>query len=157
VSASPSLTTVAPERLLGRWHIVATTLPFWRGKLEPTVTYTPRPDGTWSDELSWRDVRGRARRLRGVDRMLPGGSGRFRWRGAGVLSILSSEWGFVAVAPDATWCATWFARASFGVTPEGMDVYAREPAHVHTADVLSALRARADLPSLDAAWYETAR
>jgi hypothetical protein len=155
VKSAPVLADVAPERLLGRWSIVATTLPFWRGKREPAVTYTQRPDGSWSDELTWRDGRGRERRLRGVDRAVAGG--RFVWRGTGLLSILSSEWGFVAVAPDTTWCATWFARASFGVTPEGMDVYAREPSEVKTSDVLASLRARKDLPALDAAWYETER
>lgn len=153
--AGPIAVDLDPKVFLGRWHIVATTLPFWRKKRGPVVTYTERSDGSWSDVLSWRSARGSEKWLAGVDHTVPGG--RFVWRGSGFLRVLSSEWAFVASAPDLSWCATWFARASFGVTPEGMDVYARTPGDVRVADVLAQLATRPDLPALGAAWYETQR
>jgi hypothetical protein len=146
---------IDPRALLGHWHIAATTLPFWRGKRAPTVTYAERPDGRWSDTLSWYDARGRERRLAGVDRPV-GEPGRFVWNGSGLLAILASEWAFVEVADDARWCATWFGRARFGVTPEGMDVYVRDRSAVDVDAVLAGLRARTDLPTLEG-WFETER
>lgn len=142
-----------PNALLGNWKIVATTLPFWRGKHDPTVEYAVRHDGTWSDTLTWKSAKGRTRSLSGVDRH-HGEPGRFVWRGAGLLRVLSSEWAFVVVAPDLRWCVTWFSRASFGLTPEGMDVYARDRAEVDVASALALVKSRADLPKLEG-WYET--
>ncbi|MDQ3034341.1 MAG: hypothetical protein M3Y87_18175 [Myxococcota bacterium] len=87
------------SRLLGRWHIVATTLVFWRDK---------------------------------------------------------REWAFVDVAGDARWAVTWFSRATLGVTPEGMGVYARSAELPELDAILAALRARDDLPRLEG-WYRTLR
>ena len=145
--------------LLGEWHIVATTLPFWRGKRAPRIRYTPLPDGRWGDELRWEQPRWwgavAAKRLAGADTPVDGAPGRFVWRGAGVLGVLASEWCFVEVGPGAAWCATWFARASFGATPEGMDVYARDAGFDPTS-AMAGLEARADLPKIPG-WYRPER
>jgi hypothetical protein len=145
-----------PSRLLGRWHIVATTLSFWRDKRDPAVEYAALPDGRWSDTLSWVDARGRPKTLGGIDRLLQSQPGRFRWRGRGLLAVISSEWAFVDVAEDARWAVTWFSRATLGLTPEGMDVYARAAELPELDDVLAKIAARADLPE-SAAWYRTLR
>lgn len=123
--------TIAPApglelgALLGTWHIVATTLGFWRGRTDATVTYAPLADGRWSDTLRFRKG-GAARTLRGTD--TPGDPpGRFLWRGAGWLRWCTSAWTFAAVDPAGQWAITWFAAATLRVTPEGMDVYARGP------------------------------
>lgn len=105
-----------------RWHILATTLPFWRGKTDPVVTYEVMPDGRLVDTLAWRQG-GRERRLGGVDTPTPDGG--YTWRGAGLLGLFTSRWRFVEVSEP--FAVTWFARATFGVTPEGMDVYGRSP------------------------------
>lgn len=132
---------------LGSWHIVATTLPFWRGKSTPQVTYTQRPDGRWDDVLTW-DTRGRSHRLRGVD--AADGEG-FVWRGVGILALLESRWRFVEVTD--TTAITWFSRASFGVTPEGMDVYGRTR-DVDAAAIVTRLQADPRFAHIDG-WYLT--
>ena len=137
--------------LLGTWEIVATTLPFWRGKRRPRVAYAERADGRWSDVLTWLDARGRERTLAGIDRV---DGARIAWRGTGWLGWIASEWDVVALADDRSWCATHFSRASLGITPEGMDVYARDRARVDLEQVLEALRTRSDLPRLEG-WYPT--
>ncbi|MFN7145208.1 MAG: hypothetical protein ACK4YP_15650 [Myxococcota bacterium] len=150
--------------LLGEWHIVATTLPFWRGKRRPVVTYAPRPHAphTWRDTLAWEqtDLFGRpvTRRLGGVDTGDPAVPGRFVWRGDGVLGLLASEWCFVAVDPAGAWAVTWFARATFGVTPEGMDVYARDPDldPAVVDDVIAGLQARPAFARLGG-WFRPER
>lgn len=144
------------DRLLGRWHIVATTLAFWRGKRDPVVEYAALEGGRWSDTLSWTDARGRAKTLGGIDRLDPAQPGRFRWRGRGVLAVLSSDWAFVDVADDARWAVTWFSRATLGLTPEGMDVYARAAELPELDEILAAIRARDDLPR-PGGWYRTLR
>ena len=50
----PAIEALDPRTLLGRWHIVATTLGFWRGRSDATVTYAERADGRWSDTLAYR-------------------------------------------------------------------------------------------------------
>jgi hypothetical protein len=122
-----------PTTLLGDWHILATTLSFWRGKRRPVATYEalPGPGLRWADALryeqrGWLTGRWTTRRLAGFDTGDPAAPGRFLWRGAGALAVLTSTWAFVAVAPDRAWAATWFSAATFGITPEGMDVYARD-------------------------------
>lgn len=141
------------DALLGRWHIVATTLKFWRGKEGPAVEYADLGGGRWSDTLHWRQ-RGRAKSLGGVDTLDPSTPGRFRWRGAGLLAWIRSDWAFVAVAPQGRWAVTWFGPATFGITPEGMDVYSREPELPDLDEVLASLRGRSDLPQLEG-WYRT--
>lgn len=117
------MTGVADRQpMLGRWHILATTLPFWRGKAGPVVEYAALPDGRIADTLRWRQA-GRERTLRGVDTPRPGGG--FRWRGEGWLVVVHSDW--VLVELEEPFAVTWFARATFGLTPEGMDVYGRDP------------------------------
>ncbi|MDP2316834.1 MAG: hypothetical protein Q8P41_28340 [Pseudomonadota bacterium] len=120
--------------LVGTWHVVATTLPFWRGKRAPVITYgaLDGPGLRWSDTVAyeapgWLGGGWKRHRVVGVDVGDPAVPGRFRWRGAGVLGLLTSDWSYLAVDPAGQWTATWFARATFGVTPEGMDVCARRP------------------------------
>jgi hypothetical protein len=148
---------LALDELLGAWHVVATTLPFWRGKKAPVITYAALPgEGVrWSDTVTY-EAPGlfgggfTPRRIVGVDTGHPERPGSFTWRGVGLLGFLTSRWCFVAVDPGGEWAVTWFARATFGVTPEGMDVYARrtdlDPGVIE--GVIASLAARADLAHL---------
>lgn len=138
-----------PPLALGSWYILATTLPFWRGKVAPAVRYAARADGRVDDVLTWTE-RGRARALRGVDR--PDGDG-FLWRGGGLLVAFTSRWRFVELTE--VHAVTWFARASFGVTPEGMDVYGRAP-DLDVGPILGRLRQDPAWARLDG-WYEVER
>ncbi len=119
-----------PEAGHGRWHIVATTLTFWQQRDNPVSELGPAlSDGRWRNRLYWTEG-GKPKALEGADTELPQVAGepypRFRWRGAGLLWLFASDWRFVEL--NDTFAVTWFARATFGVTPEGMDVYARDAA-----------------------------
>jgi hypothetical protein len=121
------------QSLLGEWQIVATTLNFWRGKYDPRVTYRELGDARWLDTIQWRSKRGSTRSLSGINRLsagldAPATTCRFAWRGKGLMTWITSEWRFVALGPEGKWAVTWFSQATLGVTPAGMDVYAREGA-----------------------------
>ena len=119
------------------------------------MEYADLGAGRWSDTLHWRE-RGRAKSLGGVDTLDPSAPGRFRWRGAGPLAGIRSDWAFVALAPDARWAVTWFGPATLGITPEGMDVYARHPELPELDEVFAMIKTRSDLPQLPG-WYRTDR
>lgn len=127
---SEKLTT---SSMLGTWHIVATTLPFWKGKRGARVEYVDLGAQTWRDIVRYEDGRGRTKEIAGRDQ-LEGGPAvtdvRVRWRGEGWLAWISSDWRFLEVDSEGQWAITWFSRASLRVTPEGMDVYTRSRDHV---------------------------
>jgi len=152
VELPPPIEGVEPESLLGRWRIEATTLGFWRARSDATVTYAAQPDGRWTDTLAYRQE-GAAKTLVGLDTPLDGRPGFFRWRGRGWLAWCTSTWGFVRLGPEGRWAVTWFSKATLGVTPEGMDVYAREPLTGDEVDaILASVRADHDLPSIGG-WF----
>jgi hypothetical protein len=109
----------------GTWHIVATSLPFWRSRQAPSVTYTPLPDGRILDVVHYT-TRGRSRLVIGADTLVDGG---YHWRGLTPLTRLtSSRWRVVAEDqgasdPAAQWAVTAFEKTLF--TPAGVDVYCR--------------------------------
>lgn len=111
--------------LVGTWHVVATTLPFWKGRQDPTIRYDPLPDGRWRDTVEYRTARDRIKRIVGIDTLDPTSPGSFSWRGAGWLAWCTSRWCFVDASADEGWAITWFSPATLRVTPEGCDVYAR--------------------------------
>src|SRR5439155_97449 len=115
------LRALDPPRLLGTWHVVATTLPFWRGRRDPRITYTALLDGRLRDVVTYQTASSTGKRIVGVDTAKA--PGEFVWRGSGWLAWCSSRWCFVDA--DDSWALTWFSAATFGVTPEGYDIYAR--------------------------------
>lgn len=106
----------------GTWHIVESSLPLWRTRHEPTVTYAALPDGSLIDVVAFRSRRGASRRIIGIDRPLaPGG---WRWRGVGPVTRLArSDWRFVAGDAAEGWAVTAFERTPF--TSAGIDLYFR--------------------------------
>lgn len=113
------------DAVAGTWFIVATSLPFWRHRQAPSVTYTDLPDGRVLDAVHYRKG-GRDRLVLGADTVLEDG---FHWHGLTPLTRLtSSRWSVVAVdeSPDALadrWAVTAFDKTLF--TPAGVDVYCR--------------------------------
>lgn len=109
--------------LMGTWFVVRTSLPFWRKRSDPRITYRPLPGGTIDDLVEYTSARGRAGRVHGIDTPDPFAPGAFHWRGTGLTRLLTSHWRVLAIDED--WAVTFFGRTPF--TPAGMDVYAREP------------------------------
>ena len=113
------------EGVAGTWFIVETSLPFWRHRSAPSVTYADLPDGRVLDAVHYR-TRGRDRLVLGADTRVSDG---FRWRGLTPLTRLtSSRWRIVALderaeSPGDRWAVTAFEKTLF--TPAGVDVYCR--------------------------------
>ncbi len=114
------------DPVTGTWHIVETSLPFWRRRTSPSVSYLPLPDGRVLDVVHYRS-RGSGRLVLGADRPAPDGG--FVWRGLTPLTrLISSHWRVVAADESAAeaggrWAVTAFEKTLF--TPAGVDIYCR--------------------------------
>ncbi|MFF3172290.1 hypothetical protein ACFVQ0_06680 [Streptomyces sp. NPDC057900] len=137
-----------PERLAGTWHIVCSSFPMWRGgrRTDATFTYTPLPGGSsgaprMRDEVAYR-VRGRTRRIPGTDTRLTSRPGTvYRWRGKGLLAVLTSVWEVRETGEDDAWAVIAFTRSL--LTPAGVDVVVRADRLTDQA-VLAEAKAAAD-------------
>ncbi|KAK4047302.1 hypothetical protein OIV83_005480 [Microbotryomycetes sp. JL201] len=133
-------------RLLGKWRVVASTLPLWKDKKNVVIEYKRIEDQHWTtidDLVSYNkrtDTPGKApSTVHGTDKLesvdvtstqgkLIAGP-RWKWRGRGWLMIASSRWqvlghNLAASTPDdPEWVVTYFASTLF--TPAGLDIYTR--------------------------------
>ncbi len=107
--------------LTGTWFVVRTSLPLWRTRDNPSVTYAPLPGGRVVDTVRFTR-RGRPGLIIGLDTPQPGGG--WAWRGVSVLTRFTvSRWRVLADGDG--WAVTLFEQTPF--TPAGLDVYARTP------------------------------
>jgi hypothetical protein len=104
--------------------VVATTFPMWRTRCDVTFTYGERTSNTLTDRVAYLEAGARGEIL-GVDTQHEQIPTHFTWRGNGLLSLFTSEWDVVAVAPDASWLVLTFGATI--ATPAGADVIARTP------------------------------
>lgn len=125
------LPTPSTNDLIGQWHIVRTTFPMWRsGKNQrPSLNYTriAGADHSQVEDLVIYEKRKKPRTIRGVDTQDPELPCHFRWRGRGLLKLLSSDWYIVDLA-DADGdriMAIYFTKTLF--TPAGLDIVATSP------------------------------
>ncbi|MFC4942155.1 hypothetical protein [Pseudonocardia sp. GCM10023141] len=134
------------DAMAGTWYVVRTSLPFWRTRTDPRITYRRLANGTVDDLVEYTNGRGRAGRVHGVDTPDAAVPRIFHWRGTGPTRLLTSDWALVANDERyAGWAVTYFGRTLF--TPAGMDVYARQP-HPGAEVVAAALAALPDHPAL---------
>lgn len=149
------MTTTDP--VSGTWFIVATSLPFWRSRTAPSVTYAALPDGRVLDAVHYRRG-GRDRLVLGADTPVDGG---YLWRGLTPLTRLtSSRWRVVASddsegGPSERWAVTAFEKTLF--TPAGVDVYCRAPSITADADAAARAVLTGDLAGFAARLFEPAR
>lgn len=130
------------ETVSGTWYVVRTSLPFWRRRTDPSVTYAPLPDGRVVDTVRYLS-RGRPKLVVGVD--VPDGE-EWVWRGITPLTRLTSSRWQVVQAQD-EWALTHFEKTLF--TPEGWDVYCRAPqVTASSEEALHKALARHDVPDL---------
>ncbi|SDS96691.1 histidinol-phosphatase (PHP family) [Microlunatus soli] len=108
----------------GTWYVVRTSLPFWRTRTDPAISYTPLPDGRVTDTVTYRRA-GRDQVVIGVDSRTTDDSGDgWIWRGLGAVTRwTSSRWRMLATEAD--WALSSFARTPF--TPAGIDLLWRSP------------------------------
>jgi hypothetical protein len=127
-----------PNRALGLWHILATNLNMWKGKLTPTITYSIHdrlPDGRvrMNDLVEYYTRRPFvgfvSTNVKGIDTQSTDKLSRFQWRGNGILKLVRSDFGFIFVddeTPDDQpyqWLATMFGSTAF--TSSGIDLMTR--------------------------------
>ncbi|GAA5973127.1 hypothetical protein JCM11641_006281 [Rhodosporidiobolus odoratus] len=154
--ADISSQSVPYDRLMGRWCVIASTLPLWRNKRDVTITYSAipgEPATTFDDSvefsyslpmLGWRKSE-----VKGVDRLeedVEGNGARWKWRGKGLLKISTSQWQLLGhslgppSASDPSSSGSADPSSSLGnpdwvvtyfsstlFTPAGLDIYARTP------------------------------
>ncbi len=128
-AGAPIRATTAPTELplptlLGRWHVVATTFPMWRTRCDVTFTYGALSEHAATDRVGYTEGTSVGEIL-GVDTQHDEVPTHFTWRGSGILSLFTSEWDVVAVAPDASWVVLTFGATL--ATPAGADVISRAP------------------------------
>lgn len=127
-----------PNRALGLWHILATNLNMWKGRLTPTITYSIHdrlPDGRvqLNDLVEYYTRRPFVGFLptsvQGIDTQSEYKLSRFKWRGNGILKLFTSQFGFVFVDNETPadqpyqWVATMFGSTPF--TSAGIDLMTR--------------------------------
>ncbi|KAJ7446502.1 hypothetical protein B0H11DRAFT_1745863, partial [Mycena galericulata] len=104
------------------------------------ITYSaiPGEPSTTLDDLVSYEMRsakpgGKPSTVMGVDRLEAGATGRWKWRGKGLLMIATSKWQLLgfhvspassAESEDPEWVVTYFASTLF--TPAGLDIYSRK-------------------------------
>lgn len=129
------------EALSGTWWVVRTSLPLWRRRTDPSITYGPLPDGGVSDTVRYRS-RGRWRTIEGIDRRVVDDPGVVEWRGTGALTRwATSRWSILQY--DEPWMIIHFSRTPF--TPAGVDILWRKPAP-DASDVAQVEARLTDLP-----------
>ena len=134
------------NRALGLWHILATNLNMWKGKLAPTITYSvygqlPDKRVQMNDLVEYYTRRPFSgfvpTTIKGIDTETTYKPSRFQWRGNGILKLFKSEFGFIFVddetPPDQPyqWAGTIFGSTAF--TNAGIDLMTRTrqpPTHV---------------------------
>ena len=117
----------AVDWLPGTWAVQASNFPLWlKGdKLAPTFTYTALDDGRLLDEVRYqRQADGRTEMITGYDRF-DTATGRFLWRGKGLLFIARSEWRVLVADGDGQAAIILFSKTLF--TAAGLDVISRSP------------------------------
>lgn len=113
------------EQLPGRWLVQATNFPMWLSekRRNPSITYGVLAEEplTLSDLVEYRDPKGKIKCIKGVDIAVEAGKG-FKWRGEGILALLSSYWTIVTMEENIL--IIRFEKSL--VTPAGLDVLIRE-------------------------------
>ncbi|KAL8276380.1 hypothetical protein RQP46_011225 [Phenoliferia psychrophenolica] len=125
--------------LLGSWHVIASTLPLWKGKKNVVISYAAIPNEpatTLDDVVSYNKVGDAAGKspstVKGIDRLEEGTAGAWKWRGKGLLTPITSRWQLLGfnvrsasseAQEEPEWVVTYFASTLF--TPAGLDIYAR--------------------------------
>ncbi|MBL8744377.1 MAG: hypothetical protein JNK04_24890, partial [Myxococcales bacterium] len=114
VAVAPAKRT-DPMALEGTWFIVASDLPTWTSpeKTSPALHYrlTSPVDGlaVLEDRATFIE-HGKHAEYVGTDTQEAAGSLSFSWRGKGALSLLSTRWHLMHMAPDQSWAVAFYEK-----------------------------------------------
>lgn len=85
------------DELVGTWQIIRTSVPFWKDKKNPSVTFK-KPSSSVSavyleNSTNYQpDSSSKIKTVSGTDTPVPNQQGIYEWRGLGFLKIASSKW-----------------------------------------------------------------
>ena len=133
------------------WFIVSSSLPFWKNKKNATISYSNLDNEASSVMYDLVEYHGsltdkpssKRKQIEGIDRPKSDNNEEdqlveWRWRGKGLLRLLSSDWQVIGYnlsgsgngfddgknsGPD--WVITFFRQTL--LTPTGIDIYSRSP------------------------------
>lgn len=114
----------------GKWFIVASDQSTWTSgtKVSPTLHYkvSVGDDGlaVLEDRASFLEE-GQQTEYRGTDTQENKESLSFNWHGTGVLSLVSTRWHLMHMAPDKSWAIAFYEKTV--ASPAGVAVLSRTP------------------------------
>ena len=116
------------KNLEGKWYIILSNFPMWLKGDKTNTTFNYKistKDGMkgLTDEVIYTQNR-RQKSIKGFDIPLNELNNSFKWRGYGLLSLLSSKWQILHLDTTKNWAIIYFERTLF--TPKGYDIIARE-------------------------------
>ncbi|CAG8970820.1 hypothetical protein HYALB_00001608 [Hymenoscyphus albidus] len=86
------------DEIVGTWHIIRTSVPFWKDKRNPTVTFQKHSDSTSTTSYLENSTNyqpstsTKIKTVNGTDSPVTEQQGTYEWRGAGWLKVASSSW-----------------------------------------------------------------
>ena len=115
------------EKLEGKWYIHQTNFPMWlKGdKKNPTLNYsitTIKNKKVLFDEVIYIK-NAKQKSIKGYDFALNKNNTSFKWKGKGLLSMLSSKWKIIYYNKEENWAIIKFEKTLF--TPKGYDVISK--------------------------------
>lgn len=132
---------VAPDAIAlaallpGIWRVGATNFAMWLSgdRLRPQFRYDLKTTDplVLDDVVSFMTAHGVEKTIVGVDRLHLDGAGgdTFVWRGAGLLSFVTSRWSVAGATEDSNILVIRFAKSL--LSPAGVDVIVREGIDSH--------------------------
>lgn len=115
--------------LEGSWYINQSNFPMWlKGdKTHPKFYYqiaTKKGQQGLLDVVSYHK-NNKIHQIKGFDQVLTKDNSQFLWRGKGLLSWVTSQWGILYLSPQKDWAIIYFEKTWF--TPAGYDVISKYP------------------------------
>jgi hypothetical protein len=142
----------------GTWNVSYSSLPLWKGKQNVRISYalcgsTPQDSSRMPDlddhVESQKIGQTKVSNIHGISRPVEvegiGFGLAFRWRGKGLLKLISSNWEILGYGVDNNaqepndWVVTFFSKTTF--TPAGIDIYTRTKEDLSDA-TLQAIKAK---------------
>lgn len=115
------------ETLTGKWFIYKINFPMWlKGDKEnPSLNYSlikKENETILFDEVLYTK-NNKIKSIKGYDIPQNKNNTSFKWKGKGILALLSSKWKFVYLNLENEWAIIFFEKTLF--TPKGYDVISK--------------------------------
>ena len=115
------------ESIVGKWFIHKSNFPMWlKGDKEnPSLNYSLvkiENEFILFDEVLYT-INNKIKSIKGYDFPQNENNTSFKWKGKGILALLSSKWKFEYLYIENNWAIIYFEKTLF--TPKGYDVISK--------------------------------